>query len=239
MSRGIWSSQEFAGLPSLSVAAHELKTPITLMRQLSLVLAEEGLSDAERTKYQNQLLLTADRAMQLTTDLTQVANLQESLFPLEPVNPLAVCRSLASEIKPMALLYGRTVSWPKKPSSRSLLTVANPRLLSRVVANFVDNALKYTEADRPISVSVGRKGDLVRVGVRDYGPQLTKREYQQLTDEMEQLKTVRTRPESSGLGIFIASQFARAMNGAIGLVRHRDGMTFYVELPVSGQTSWL
>jgi integral membrane sensor signal transduction histidine kinase len=48
---------------------------------------------------------------------------------------------------------------------------------------------------------------------------------------------VRTRPESSGLGIYVANQFARAMNGRIGLIRHRDGLTFYVEMPISRQLS--
>lgn len=65
------------------------------------------------------------------------------------------------------------------------------------------------------------------------------REYRRLTDEMEKRKSIRTRPESSGLGIYVASQFAQAMDGEIGLIRHRDGLTFYVELPLSRQLSWL
>lgn len=238
MSRGIWSEQGFTGLPSLSVAAHELKSPITLMRQLSLVLQDDGLSSAEKSRYQQQLIATADRALLLTTDLSHAANLQPSLFPLESVNPLAICQSIAREIDPLMKIYDRNIAWPKA-SRKTTLVVANPRLLGRVVANFIDNALRYTEADIPIRVNIGQSGETVRVGVRDYGPQMTRSDYQRLLSEVEQMKTIRTRPESSGLGIFIASQFARAMQGSIGLIRHRDGVTFYVDLPVSRQTSWL
>ncbi len=234
----MWSDTDFAGLPSISVAAHELKTPITLMRQLGLALQDESLSEAQKARYQQQLITTADRALQLTADLAQVANLQPSLFPLEPVNPLAICRAMAAEMRPMTHLYQRDIVWPR-PSRHGLLAVANRRLLERIVANFVDNALKYTEDGVPVRVGVQQNGDYVRVGVRDYGPQLTLREYRRLVDEMAHAKTVRTRPESSGLGIFIASQFARVMYGTIGLIRHRDGVTFYVELPISQQTSWL
>jgi len=64
-------------------------------------------------------------------------------------------------------------------------------------------------------------------------------EYRRLLGELETKKTVKSRPNSSGLGIFLASEFARTMHGQIGLTRHRDGVTFYVELPVSRQMSWL
>ncbi|OYX43432.1 hypothetical protein B7Y94_01840 [Candidatus Saccharibacteria bacterium 32-49-12] len=238
MLRGMSLSQADELPPSLSVAAHELKSPITLMRQLALVLQDGDLSANERQRYHHQLQIVADQALQLTTDLAQVANLQPSLFPLEPVNPIAICQSLAYETSAIARLYGRNVSWPKARRN-TILAVANPHLLRRIVANFVDNSLKYTEEGVPIEVKITQEGDGVRVAVRDYGPRLSLKEYRRLTDELVRLKTIRTRPESSGLGIYIAARFAEAMRGEIGLVRHRDGVTFYVDLLMSRQTSWL
>lgn len=237
MSRGEWREDQFLALPSLSVAAHELKSPIALMRQLSLLLEDNEISSEQRADFQNQLVVISDRALKLTTDLTQAANLQPELFPLEPVNPFAICRKLAYETKPLAKLYNRQINWPK--SRRSLLAVANSQLLTRILANFIDNAMKYTEPDIPIAVQIRQSTDKVRLAVRDFGPRLTKREYQQMVDEMEQLKKTRTRPESSGLGIFLAAKFAESMHGKIGLVRHRDGVTFFVELPLSRQMSML
>lgn len=234
MSRGIWTDEHDRALPSLAVAAHELKNPITLMRQLSLMLGDETLSAGERVRYQQQLVAIADGALRLTTDLTQVTHVQPELFPVEPVNPLAVCRVVAAEMRAIEQLQGRRISWPRM-TRQTTLAVANRQLLKRVIANFVDNALRYTDERVPVSVTVQRRADMVQLRVRDYGPQMNIREYQRLLDEMEQAKTVKTRPDSSGLGIFIASEFARAMRGTIGMIRHRDGVTFYVELPVSGQ----
>ena len=112
-------------------------------------------------------------------------------------------------------------------------------MLGRILANFLNNALKYTEDDSEIKVSVTAAKEAVRLSVRDFGPMMSLKEYRRLLDEMDARKTVRTRPESSGLGIYVASQFARAMNGQIGLIRHRDGLTFYVEMPISRQLSLL
>lgn len=233
MSRGIWSEQDFAGLPSLSVAAHELKSPITLMRQLALAIRSGELSTDEEQIYSERLVIMADRSLQLANDLAQVANLQSSLFPLEPTNPLAVCRSLHMRAGPMAKVYGRDIAWPK--NRKVELVSANERLLGSIITNFIDNALKYSQVDTPVAVKIAQKQDKVRIAVRDFGPRITMREYQRLVAEMDRLKTVKTRPDSSGLGVFIASQFAKAMGGQIGLIRHRDGVTFYVDLAVSGQ----
>lgn len=237
MSKGMWSDEQFASLPSLSVAAHELKSPIALMRQLTLLLRDEQLTGVEQGQYSEKLIATADRALRLVVDLSHVASLQEALFPLEPVNPFAVCRELAHESRLISNLYQRQINWPK--ARPRVLAVANSYLLKRVVMNFLDNALKYTDPETPISVGVKQSGDIIRVSVRDHGPRMARREYQRIVDEMELLKTVRTRPESSGLGIFLASSFARSMSGQIGLMRHRDGVTFFVELPVSRQMSLL
>ena len=237
MSRGIWNEQDFAKLPSLSVAAHELKSPITLMRQLALAIQSGELSPDEERQFSERLVMMSDRSLQLVNDLSHVGNLQPALFPLEPTNPLAVCRRLHVGISPMAEMYGRDIIWPK--NRRVDLVSANSRLLGSVLGNFIDNALKYSQENMPIRVKIIQKDGATRMVVRDHGPQISLKEYRRLVDEMEQLKSIKTRPDSSGLGVYIASQFARAMGAEIGLIRHRDGVSFYIDLVKSGQLSWL
>ena len=230
-----WSDAEFGGLPSVAVAAHELKTPLALIRQLSLLLEEGDLSGDEVLQMQRQITHVSEQALKLTTDLARAANLDPTLFPLEPVNLQSVCQQMAQEMQPMAALYSRQIQWPAARSGR--LVVANRLLLARILANFLGNALKYTEADVPIKVKITKTNEFVRLSVRDYGPMMSRREYRQLLKTMAARKAVRTRPESSGLGVYVAAQFARAMRGDIGLIRHRDGLTFYVDMPLSRQMS--
>lgn len=233
MTRGEFDVDVLMALPSASVAAHELKTPLALIRQLGLALEDDTMSTDMRAEYYRQIVTVAHRALAVVTDMTQAATMQPSLFPLEPVNPLAVCRALMRETVPLAHLYNHGIVWPKSRSN--MLIVANRHLLSRVIMNFLDNALKYSEPNMPIRLTLRKIGSVVRVGVRDYGPRLSRSDYNTLVHELEMMKAVRTRPESSGLGIYLASEFAKMMQGKIGLVRHRDGVTFFVELPLSGQ----
>lgn len=233
-----WSDADFGGLPSVLVAAHELKTPLALIRQMALLLDDDLTSKADKKQIQQRIVQTSEQTLQLTVDLANSANLTPSLFPLEPVNPLALCQQIAAETRLSAALYGRKINWPRGGRNNRLI-LANRTLFGRILANFLNNALKYTEDGSEIKVSVKAVGGAVRLSVRDFGPMMNLREYRRLIDEMDARKTVRTRPESSGLGIYVANQFAQAMNGQIGLIRHRDGLTFYVDMPISRQLSLL
>ncbi len=237
MTRGELGVDAVGTLPSVSVAAHELKAPLSLIRQLGLLLGDQSATADDYTRYQQQLVTVADRAIAMVTDITQATAIQASLFPLEPINPLAACQLAAQEIHPVAMLYGHNITLPRIRGKT--LIVANRQLLSRVVANFLSNALKYSESASSINIVMQKIDGKLRLGVRDFGPRISSREYRQLLDELGSVKTIRTRPESSGLGIYLASEFAKMMNGRIGMVRHRTGLTFFIELPLSTQMSLL
>lgn len=70
---------------SLLVAAHDLKAPLSLLRQLTLSL-ELADDSSTRSRIQNQLIATSERAMRQVNDLTKIARLEYGLFEMEPVS---------------------------------------------------------------------------------------------------------------------------------------------------------
>lgn len=231
----------FGGLPSLAVAAHELKSPLALIRQLSLALESDIVPDAERKRLLRQISLTSEKALRLTSDLTKSIRMPDALFTLEPINPYQLCEDIIREIDPLFKAYDRKVML--KSRRRSLLMVANRDLLRRVILNFSDNALNYADDKSNIEIKIDtyNKGKIVRLGVRDYGPAVPIDVFRVLGNKLSSLSSssIHARPQSSGLGLFIVKQFAEAMNGEIGVTRHRDGATFYIDLQSSRQLSLL
>lgn len=224
----------------LTAAAHELKAPLALVRQLALRLEDEHLSGSQRLKLLQQITLTSERALRLTSDLTKAARLDSALFTLEPINPEQLCQDIVSELKPLFDAYGKRVSVTTR--KHPLLLVANRDLLRRILLGFSDNALHYTEPGTAVHLQIQalKKSGMVRIGVRDFGPALSSDMWRKLQKKLKTApQAIHARPESSGLGLYIASQFAEAMNGTIGAVRHKDGATFYVELQASSQLSLL
>lgn len=226
--------------PSIT-AAHELKGPLALMGQLSLMLeSEPDISASERSELARKIRLTSERALRLTSDLTKISRLEDGLFELEPINPLQLCQDIASELKPLMDAHQRNLNITTK-RKHPLLLVANRDLLSRVVLNFTDNALHYGSPDTTIEMAISTlaSGSTVRLAVRDYGPALRRDVKRNLKRGSKEASQVSGRPDSSGLGLYLASKFANVMNGKIGAINHRDGVSFYIDLNASTQLSLL
>jgi signal transduction histidine kinase len=229
------------GLPSIVAAAHELKSPLALIRQLSLSLeGDSSLSLQQRQRILQQITLSSERALRLTGDLTKSVRLRDALFELEPINPMAVCEDVVHELQPMFNAKNKTISLVSR--KHSLLIVGNRDLLRRVLLNFSDNALHYADDNSSVKITISslRNGQVVRLGVRDFGPALSADVLRSLGRKfLSSPESIHARPQSSGLGIYIAGQFAEAMNGEVGVIKHRDGATFYVDLQSSHQLSLL
>lgn len=219
------------------VVAHELKAPLSLMRQLALSLDyEEDIEGAREVG--RQIVATSDRAIRQVNDLTKIARLDEALFEMEPVNPRAICDEVVGELWRLFEFNRRSLRIDYRNKRR--LVVANEQLLHSVVYNFCLNAMNYGGEELPSEIFVYDRASKIRIEVRDYGPAIPTKIWREIKGGFIN-KPVATpmRPGSSGLGLYIAAKFANYMNSDFGLIRHRDGTSFYVDLPVSGQLSFL
>lgn len=217
------------------VAAHELKAPLCLVRQLALSL-DLADSPAARSRIQSQLVNVSERALRQVQDLSKLARLEDGLFEMEPVSVRGVCDEVLREIAPLFRAENRHLRTTYANKSR--LAVANRELLRGVIYNFCVNAMHYADDETTCQIAIRDHAGAIRIGVRDYGPALPTKIWRELQRGwLEQPTAIAMRPGSSGLGLYIASQFARHMHAEIGAIRHRDGTSFFVELPVSGQAS--
>ena len=226
-------------LDFLVAAAHELKAPLALIRQLSLSL-ERGVIDDESQRMLRQITLTSEKGLRLTSDLTRTTRLEDSLFTLETINSRQLLEEVVHELTPLYKARGRELRVAE--GKRQLMAVANRDLLRRILINFSDNALHYADSETPVILQASSLmgGERVKLGVRDYGPAVPSDVWQRVKKHLgTSPQTLQSRPASSGLGLFISGQFAEAMHGSIGATRHRDGATFYVDLLASKQLKLL
>lgn len=228
------------GLSSLVAAADDLKSPLSLIRQLSLTLDNSDLSVDEQKRIYRQISITSERALNLTGDLTRSINLSDAMFELEPINPRQLCEDVISELLPMFSAHGRIIKLAN--CKHPLLLVANRDLLRRILINFSDNALHYTDKSKGVElkISSSKDGSTIRLGIRDFGPVMSSAMLSKfINGNIKNIPISYLRPQSSGLGMCIVNQFANAMNGKIGSIKHRDGMTFYIDLQASTQLNLL
>lgn len=217
------------------VAAHELKAPLSLMRQLAFAI--DLADEPTRRHYQAQLINVSERALRQVNDLVKIARLEDGFFVTEPVSVRGVCEAVLHELTPCFQTEGRSIRLRFRNKTR--LAVANRDLLYSVVYNFCVNAMHYSERGSVSEVTVTERQSQLRIAVRDYGPALPTKIWRALNaGPLRQPTEIAMRPGSSGLGLYIASQFAAHMRAHVGAVRHRDGTSFFIDLPISRQISF-
>lgn|SRR5574344_525163 len=221
----------------LFVVAHELKAPVALMRQLALSIDFDNDSKEDLARKQNELITVSDNAIRQVNDLTKIARLNDGLFEMEPVAVRGVCDEVTRELRHLYRFNHRDIK--EKYSNRSKLVFANREMLKSIIYNFVLNAMHYSTEGTHSVISVHDKKQKIEVEVRDFGPSLPNNIWKELQKGwVENPTSIAMRPGSSGLGLYIASRFGRAMNAEISATRHSNGTSFKIALLKSTQGSF-
>ena len=223
---------------SLIAAAHELKTPLCLMRQLTIEL-ENTADEKRKVEIIRRMRLTTERSLRLTDNLTKMARLEDAMFEMEPIQLSGLIHEVIDELSPLskALKQNLVVKTGKRP----LIAVGHRELLRSLMMGLIDNALQYNRVGKDICVSTRvRRGENV-IEVHDNGSIMDLGQYRQLAGNLGKKATpITDRPMSSGLGLLIANRFANAMHGHLSMSRHHSGgVTFRAHLPISSQLNLL
>ena len=168
----------------LGVAAHELKNPLTSMklslqgtqRRIHRSIQHETVGSTDIVPLLEQVAQAehqeerqVDRLDRLVNDLVDVSRVQAGMLELhlEPTDLATVVREAVEELRQVN--SQRTLRLVL-PEEQRVPVMADARRLGQVVTNYVTNALKYSPADRPVTVGLAIVGKEARVWVRDEGP---------------------------------------------------------------------
>jgi two-component system, OmpR family, sensor kinase len=233
-------SLERAFLMSIS---HDLRTPLTSIRGYAEALAE-GAADDEESRRRAALIIEAEarRLERLVADLLELARLDAREFSLHlgPVDVGEVAQHAALALEPAAREAGVRLVVGREPGA---VATADPERLAQVVANLVENALKYAATTVEVATQAGSGGAAIEISVADDGPGI---DAEDLPRVFERLYTSRRQPGrkvGTGLGLAIVRELVTAMGGRVDVGPTAEGGTrFVVALPsdpsTSGSTSW-
>ena len=219
--------------PSLIAAAHELKSPLVLLRQLTFQLEDEKNKETVR-----RMRFTTDRALRLVDNITKSACLGDAMFICEPIQLSGLCESAVDEMQPLGRELNTEIIWRSPRTPR--VAIGNRELLHALLIGLIDNALHYANG-KTIEVSARISGNEVILSVCDSGATVSLSEFRRLKNALGRAKMpISSRPLSSGLGLLITQKFVMAMNGRLTITRRaHGGMIFSTHLPTIQQLSLL
>jgi two-component system sensor histidine kinase GlrK len=213
--------------------SHELKTPLTALREGSELLADEtaGPLSAGQREVVGILRQNSVRLQLLIEDLLDYHRAQESVGRLE-LAEVRFDRIVERALEDHRLAV-RARGIRAEPRLERVMLQADQDKLHAVVANLVSNAVKYSPDGGIISLMLHREGDKVVLDVEDAGPGIPPEDRERIFDWFYQGEHVhRGRVQGSGLGLAIAREFVVAHGGAIEVVDDlAAGAHFRVTLP--------
>jgi signal transduction histidine kinase len=192
-------------------AAHELRTPLAIQRAAIQIGLDDPLP--ERLSQVREKLLTANRRTERLIDaLLILAQAEHGLDATEPVRLDELTRQAADE----TTADGIAVDVATEP-----VTVAgDPVLLHRMLANVLDNAVRYNQPGGSVTVRLTAAGELT---VRNTGPDVPPARVAELFEPFRRLHTRVRSADGTGLGLSIVASIAR-VHGAVPAARpHRGG----------------
>ena len=208
-------------------AAHELRSPLTNIRT-ELEVAQRLPDTTDWLSLSADLLTDVERLSRLVDDLLLLARADDATTtraaaaPAEPVELGQLLAEVAARYP--AVRYAR----PAMP----LRTVGERDALGRVVANLLDNAVRYAEKD--VVLTVAGDGAYQRISVCDDGPGIPAADRERVFQRFTRLDDARARDAGgSGLGLAIVRELLRRHHGTVTLSDAEPGLRVDVRLPKS------
>jgi signal transduction histidine kinase len=225
----------------LSIVSHELKTPLTTIKSNTQLLARSlssGRAVARWTPEQGETarrrldgtLQSVNRMVRLVDDLLDMSRIREGHMELHlaPCNLASVVRTMVREQRQQ---HPQREIQLDLPARSTAIVHADAGRIGQVVTNFLTNALKYSDADRPVHVTLQLERRSVRVLVRDEGPGLPESEQERVWTLFHRAPGVQVR-SGSGVGLGLGLHICRMI---IGLHSGQHGV---ISAPGAGATFW-
>ncbi|MGD9145903.1 MAG: HAMP domain-containing sensor histidine kinase [Anaerolineae bacterium] len=212
-------------------ASHELRTPITALKNFNHLLQGPAAGDpAARAEFLAESQVQLDRLEWVTGNLLDLSRLDAGLVALElarhDVGDLVA--SAATVFKPLARdkEIDLAVRLPEPPTEIQ----CDRARIELALGNLLDNAYKFTPAGGQVEVGAETAGEIVRLWVRDSGPGIDPDEQEHIFERFYRGST--TTASGSGLGLAIVQSIAQAHGGRVTVESDLGaGSLFVIELP--------
>jgi two-component system phosphate regulon sensor histidine kinase PhoR len=203
----------------ISMASHELRTPVTVIRGYATMMLEEADKmgvNQEAKDYLSIIDVSSERLNGLIEDLLNVSRIEQGRLKvnLKEMEVSSIIEETVKEMKLQAETKGLTLSFSPELNTKSLIGADKDRL-KQILINIIGNSIKYTPSGS-IDVKILNRENNFVVIIKDTGIGMTAKQREHLFEKFYRVKTKQTEEiVGTGLGLWITKQIIELMKGTI------------------------
>ena len=222
----------------ISIATHELRTPITGIKgYLDMILeGDTGKVGPETKETIEEITKINQRLADLVDDLLNVGRIEQGRIEIRPVSMDLdkLISDVVGELSIQAKDKNLELKYNKDNKVAAPQIKADPERVRQVLINLIGNAIKYTEKGS-VAVSMEQEEKMVAVHVKDSGIGMDQEAQKRLFKKFYRAKNEKTRQiTGTGLGLWITKKLVEMMGGKISVQSEEGkGSTFSFSLPIS------
>jgi len=219
----------------ISIASHELKTPLTSIKAYIQLLERESKDNPRFKPYVDRTLSQVTKLNSLITDLLDISRIESGKLEFNK-------KEFDFDTMLSSLLEMTRQNHPdyqvEQVGRMELPVYGDEMRLEQVITNFISNAIKYSPETKKIVVETKTEGGNVHFSVTDFGIGIPKEEQKNLFRKFYRASGAAPHFQGMGLGLFICSEIIQRHQGSFGVNSEpRKGSTFYFSIPFNKQTS--
>ena len=214
--------------------SHELRTPLQTILSAQYILSEQKLGrlNPEQLRLLGSMRGNIDKLIKFTNAFLDIAKIEAGKMEYELVlaDLLSIVAASVEDAQVLAERKGVQMSVSASPIP---YIMADVEKLSQVFSNLVSNAIKYTEKDGKITITVARRDSGIRVSVADTGVGISREDLPKIFTKFYQASNAsKASAKGTGLGLALVKAFVVGHGGAVSVTSTvGTGSTFIVDLP--------
>lgn len=197
----------------ISALAHDIKTPVTIIRGNAELLKETPQNEMQK-EYTQYIFNNANQVEKYLKQLIDISKMQDSLsIELDWVDTAIYLHGLENQMKALAMTKNIKTQMERAPVPERLFI--DKELFSRAIINILDNAVEHTPDDGKIVFTVESSNETIWFQISDSGTGFTEADLKEATKQFYRSDQSRARGNHYGMGLFIAESIVRKHGGIL------------------------
>ena len=196
----------------ISNVSHEFKTPLSIIQGYATLLQDENISEEDRIKYSQTIFEATEKLTVLVNDILKISKIDNRKITIEKST-----YQLDEQIRECILSFEEI--WSNKQLELNIdleevQIIADKNLLSNVWNNLINNAIKFSNNNGKIDISLKKNGENVIFKIKDFGCGIDKNDIPYIFDKFYQADKSHA-SKGNGLGLPLAKKIVELSKGSI------------------------